>query len=71
MRRSQCELERCQAIHRLAVAGDTEGLPAAKRGGMGIRGARRQRDALLVGNHPQQGMANCKGCNEPYDAKQR
>ncbi len=22
------------------------------------------------GNHPQQGMANCKGCNEPYDAKQ-
>ncbi|HEX3499071.1 MAG TPA: SUMF1/EgtB/PvdO family nonheme iron enzyme [Stellaceae bacterium] len=22
------------------------------------------------GNHPQLGLANCKGCNEPYDAKQ-
>jgi formylglycine-generating enzyme required for sulfatase activity/class 3 adenylate cyclase len=22
------------------------------------------------GNHPQAGLANCKGCNEPYDAKQ-
>jgi formylglycine-generating enzyme required for sulfatase activity len=22
------------------------------------------------GNQPQQGTANCKGCNEPYDAKQ-
>jgi formylglycine-generating enzyme required for sulfatase activity len=22
------------------------------------------------GNQPQQGLANCKGCNEPYDAKQ-
>ncbi len=44
-----CELGRCEGVRGLALDDDRQGVPAAHRSRMGIRGARRHHDDLFLG----------------------
>ena len=54
-------------LHGLAVGGNRGAVSAADRGGVGVRGACRNGDAVQLGTGPGGGWANCNfGCDSPW-----
>ncbi len=49
---------------------NSKAITAFRQKRVGVRRARRYADQILWGDQPSPGMANCKGCSEPYDATQ-
>ena len=61
----QCHLGRRPAICGVALQDDRQALPAALRGRMGIRGARRHHDGLFLGRRDRQGERQLRWLRQP------